>query len=391
MKEKIAAVLVDIVSVVDILIIRLRNRRKISQDNRLILVRLDAIGDFVMWLDAAKAFREEGFDKIILICNQVCRDIAVNTCYFDEVIGVDYGKLRRTSRIKYRWSIHRLLKHIEGKRAVQCTYSKEIFSDVVMSAITAEEKITVDSPQITTARWTYRFTKIIYQKIIQTPQEFISEIKRNAIFTGHVLGKEIKSGVPILKDVENAQKKVPKEDYYLLFLGASEPERMWPVERFAKIAERLFCDERYAKLKCCIGGSKQERYLYEQFCQEYRRNNVIDKVGKTTLPELIEIIRKAEFIITNDTSAVHFAAAVDTPAICLWGPWEYGRFLPYDVEQKDHRKLPIVCYHEMDCRNCLLQGTHKTRECEQFILKHGIRKCLDQVAVEDVMQKLKFL
>lgn len=391
MIKRISSVLVNIVSIVDILIIRLRNRREILQDNSLILVRLDAIGDFVMWLDAAKAFREENYDKIILICNQVCRDIAVNTGYFDEVIGVDYGKLRRTSRIKYRWSIHRLLKPIHGKRAVQCTYSKEIFSDVVMSAITAEEKITMDSPQIITARWTYRYTEKIYQQIMQTTQEFISEIRRNAIFTGHVLRKEIKSGVPVLRDVESAKKNVPQEDYYLLFLGASEPERMWPVERFAQIAEVLFCDERYAKLKCCIGGSKQERYLYEQFCQAYSRDNVIDRIGKTTLPELIEIIRKAEFVITNDTSAVHFAAAVDTQAICLWGPWEYGRFLPYDVEQKDHRKLPIVCYHETDCRNCLLQGTHKTRECEQFILKHGIRKCLDKITVEDVMQKLQFL
>lgn len=390
MKDKIAAVLVNMVSVVDMLILRLRNRKKVLQDNRLILVRLDAIGDFVMWLHAAKVFREANFDKVVLICNQVCRDIAVNTGYFDEVIGIDYAKLRHTSQIKYRWSMHRVLKPIEGKRAIQCTYSKEIFSDMVMSAVTAEEKITMDSPRTTAARWTYRLTSKIYQRIIKTPKEFIHEIRRNAVFTGQVLGKDIKSGVPVLQEVESAKKNVPQEDYYLLFLGASEPERMWPVERFAQIAEMLFCDERYTKLKCCIGGSIQERYLYERFCREYGRDNVIDKVGKTTLPELIEIIRKAEFIITNDTGAVHIAAAVNTQAICIWGPWEYGRFLPYDVERIEDKKLPIVCYHEMDCGNCLLEGTRKTRECERFILQHGIRKCLDKITVEDVMRKLDF-
>ena len=83
-------------------------------------------------------------------------------------------------------------------------------------------------------------------------------------------------------------------------------------------------------------------------------------MGQTSLPELIEIIRGAEFMVTNDTSAVHFAAAVNTQAFCIWGPWEYGRFLPYEVELTEGRNLPIVCYHDMKCRNCLLDGVDKT-------------------------------
>lgn len=389
MKKRIESFLVNIVSVADILIIRMRNRKASVQNKDMVLVRLDAIGDFVMWLDAAKEFAQVRDGKVILICNQACSEIAYNTGYFDEVIGVNYGKLRHTSQVKYRWSMHRLLKNVKADWAVQCTYSKEIFSDMVMSAVEANEKITIDSPKTILSRWTYRFAEPIYQKVIATPKEHMMEIHRNTLFAGQVLNREIRSGVPFIKKVEAAQSKVPENRYFILFPGASESERMWQIDRFAELASRLHERVEYRDLKCCLCGGKDEAYLGDIFIEKYvPKEKIINRMGETSLTELIEIIRGAEFIVTNDTSAVHFAAAVNTQAFCIWGPWEYGRFLPYAVEKSENRRLPVVCYHETECRNCLLDGTGKTAECSQSISKRGIRKCLDAVTVDDVMEKI---
>ncbi len=388
-KKKFALLLVDIVSVADLLFIRMRNRKNGTKNKDMVLVRLDAIGDFVMWLDAAKEFGQDREGKLVLICNQVCSEIASNTGYFDEVIGVNYGKLRHTSQVKYRWSVHNLLRNVKANQAVQCTYSKEIFSDMVMSAVAANEKITIDSPETISSRWTYRFAKPIYQKVITTPKEHVMEIHRNALFAGKVLNREIQSGVPFIKEVKAAQSKVPEERYFILFPGASETERMWQLDRFVELAMRLHKRAEYRELKCCLCGGKEEAHLGELFIEKYAvKEKVINRMGRTSLPELIEIIRRAEFIVTNDTSAVHFAAAVNTQAFCIWGPWEYGRFLPYTVDRQENRKLPIMCYHEAECRNCLLDGSGKTVECKQYISKRGIRKCLDAVTVDDVMEKL---
>lgn len=389
MKKAIESLLVAIVSAVDLLIIRTRNRRCDAHNSDMILVRLDAIGDFVMWLDAAKEFKQSTDGRVILICNQVCSEIAHNTGYFDEVIGVNYGKLRHTSQVKYRWSMHRLLREVRVRQAVQCTYSKEIFSDMVMSAVTACEKITIDSPETITSRWTYRLAEPIYQKVIVTPQGHMMEIHRNILFTGQVLNRELWSGVPFLKEVETARSKVPSEKYFVLFPGASEPERMWQIDRFVELAMRLHEKAEYREWKCCLCGGKEEAYLGELFIKKcHLKDEIIDRMGQTSLPELIEVIRSAELIITNDTSAVHFAAAVNTQAFCIWGPWEYGRFLPYEVELTEERNLPVVCYHDTDCRNCLLDGVEKTAECRQYIGEHGVRKCLDAVTVDDVMEKI---
>ncbi|MDE6386395.1 MAG: hypothetical protein K2L82_01160 [Lachnospiraceae bacterium] len=390
MKKGIESLLVAIVSLADLLIIRMRNRRSDVQSNDMVLVRLDAIGDFVMWLDAAKEFRQGLDGRVILICNQVCSEIARNTGYFDEIIGVNYGKLRHTSQVKYRWSMHRLLQGVHGGQAIQCTYSKEIFSDMVMSAVTAYEKITIDSPETITSRFTYRLAGPIYQKVVVTPRNHIMEIHRNALFTRQIVKREIQSGVPLFKEVETVRGKVPSDKYFVLFPGASEPERMWQIERFAELAERLHESAQYGQLKCCLCGGKEEAYLGEKFAKRYApKEMLIDRMGETSLLELIEIIRGAEFIVTNDTSAVHFAAAVNTQAFCIWGPWEYGRFLPYEVELTEGRNLPVVCYHDTKCRNCLLDGVDKTAECRQYIREHGIRKCLDAVTVDDVMERIE--
>lgn len=388
-KKNMTSILVNIVSVMDLLIIRIRNRKGNVQNEGMVLVRLDAIGDFVMWLDAAKEFRKDWSGRITLICNQVCSEIAANTGYFDEVIGVNYGKLRHTSQVKYRWSMHRRFKNVKANRVVQCTYSKEIFSDMVMSAVGANEKITIDSPEAISSRWSYRLAEPIYQQVIVTPKEHMMEIRRNALFTGRVLGKEIQSGVPFIEEVGKARSKVPAGRYYILFLGASEQERVWPMAYFAELAEKLHESVEYEGLKCCLCGGKEETYLASEFTARYcPKEKIVNRVGQTTLPELIEVIRSAEFIVTNDTSAVHFAAAVNTQAFCIWGPWEYGRFLPYVVDKAEGRKLPAVCYHETECRNCLLDDRGKTSECMRFIRREGIRKCLSMVTADNVMGKI---
>ena len=57
-----------------------------------------------------------------------------------------------------------------------------------------------------------------------------------------------------------------------------------------------------------------------------------DMTGKTTLPQLAKLISLSKILISNETSAVHFAAAVGTPFVCLSNGNHFGRFNPYPKE-----------------------------------------------------------
>jgi ADP-heptose:LPS heptosyltransferase len=99
--------------------------------------------------------------------------------------------------------------------------------------------------------------------------------------------------------------------------------------------------------------------------------------GKTTLQELAELIRGAEILISNETSAVHIAAAVGTNSVCILGGGHFGRFLPYPKHVKGAR--PIVADKYMPCFNC-------NWKCEWPHEPSGAVPCVTGVSIEQVLR-----
>ena len=56
----------------------------------IVLIRLDAIGDFIIWLDSAKEFRViYPSERIVLIANSSWASLAKTMPYWDEVLPLD--------------------------------------------------------------------------------------------------------------------------------------------------------------------------------------------------------------------------------------------------------------------------------------------------------------
>ena len=73
-----------------------------------LLVRQDAIGDFILWLDTAKEYRQlypPQKYKIILVGNASWCDLAQELPYWDEIITIDLKRFKTISR--YRWNFLR--------------------------------------------------------------------------------------------------------------------------------------------------------------------------------------------------------------------------------------------------------------------------------------------
>jgi len=71
-------------------------------NNGVLLVRLDAIGDFILWLDSAKEYRRlYPGEKITLYANSAWSDLAKLLPYWDRVVPVDVHLFSK--RTFYRW------------------------------------------------------------------------------------------------------------------------------------------------------------------------------------------------------------------------------------------------------------------------------------------------
>ena len=154
---------------------------------------------------------------------------------------------------------------------------------------------------------------------------------------------------------------------------------MWAIHNFAQIGDYV-CEKTGWRAYAC--GSREEQVLYEHL----NRPQIVDYFGKTTLMELAEVIRHAKLVISNDTSGIHFAAAVNTPSVCILGEYNYGRFLPYDYDREYGSELKpmIVCHAGMDCKRCA--AGKMTSECNACMASTGRYLCVDKVTVSQVKE-----
>ena len=96
--------------------------------------------------------------------------------------------------------------------------------------------------------------------------------------------------------------------------GSQRPEKMWPIEKYREVIQRLSED---SKNVIVITGSKVEKGLPLKF---YKRN-VIDLRGEINLLEFSALLSYADIVVGNDSSPIHIASGFEKPfVIGIFGP-----------------------------------------------------------------------
>ncbi len=107
--------------------------------------------------------------------------------------------------------------------------------------------------------------------------------------------------------------------------SARWPTKRWPAESFAAVGDRL---QQQVGVRVVVVGGVEDRPVGEAVMRAMR-TAPIDLAGKTTMKELIALLRRLRLFITNDSGPMHLAAAVGTPVIALFGPTDPARTGPY--------------------------------------------------------------
>lgn len=117
--------------------------------------------------------------------------------------------------------------------------------------------------------------------------------------------------------------------------------KQWPSERFAAVGDQL----QQQGVRVVIIGDMGSRPLAEMI-GHHMRTKPIDLVGKTTVKELIALLRRARVLITNDSGPMHLAAALETPVVALFGPTDPRKTGPYGAGH-------VVLRSGVPCSPCL--------------------------------------
>ncbi len=112
--------------------------------------------------------------------------------------------------------------------------------------------------------------------------------------------------------------------YGALILGANWPNKIWPQEHFAALADAMYAE---GIIPVLVGGpgDAQLAALTAKQCAI----PPLDLTGKTTLKQLSAILQQAAVVVGGDTGPLHLAAALGAPTLALMGPTDEQRNGPY--------------------------------------------------------------
>lgn len=350
-------------------------RKVDASDDTVVIVRVDAIGDFVIWLASAHALvAYHRPRRIVLIANQLFADLARASGIFDEVIPLDVRAFKKNR--SYRFSTLRQVRRLGAKIAVHPCYSRSFWTgDALIRATDAADRIGQYGDLNNIQPWQKRLSDRWYTQLTPAVAASHHELQRNANFLlalGAADGSLACARLEPSGDLPAALSS--SRPYFVIVPGAGSTRRMWPTARFSDLARRVAIER---DLRLVICGSASERDLAAEISAQVALEDTLVLTGRTSLPELVEVIRGATLTVANDSAAIHIAVAVGSPSLCLLGGGHFARFLPYPerVENVTAVNRPACVHAAMSCFNCNWQ-------CTQPHAPLGPYPCIEAISFE---------
>jgi ADP-heptose:LPS heptosyltransferase len=101
--------------------------------------------------------------------------------------------------------------------------------------------------------------------------------------------------------------------------------KQWDPERFAEVARRLVATTEAAIV---LTGASVDRPLVDIVKRQLPPERAIDLAGHVDLLTLAAVLERVDLLITGDTGPMHLANAVGTPVVAVFGPSDPARYGP---------------------------------------------------------------
>jgi hypothetical protein len=292
-----------------------------------VIVKPDALGDFTIFSTflGCLLVNEYAQKKVLFIGNVACKNLATA---FDFPSNLDFfwvDRKRFNRSPLYRFYKVLELRKINCRLLICPIYGCDQFvTEYIVRAIPSPSKLTMrgDSIPAPASQHSEVYTKK-FPPLSGYP--FESDSHRHFLSQVHVTHALRTVKAAPIKPADFSAFDLPSL-YYVVFIGASDPRRRWSVNNFIELCDRLEGVYQGTPVFC---GSKEDadRVLQLGVSHLIRGINI---VGKTTMAQLVTIIGKADFLVSNESCAPHIAyvSACNNSYVISNGN-HLGRFCPY--------------------------------------------------------------
>ena len=329
----------------------------------LLVVRLDRIGDVVLWLPSAQrlieAWRRRGF-RVIVIVRTECAALVQGLSGVDQVLMMDCRRVRLDPVYRARLLLE--VRRCGAEVAIEPTVSRvPALGDAVVRFSGAARRVGWKGDRNRATRLEKHFGDRAYTELVPNPLDEASELRRNEAFLDRIdVPAERFERVPLPRRALEGRGLPARR--YVLVPGAGDP----------RLAGLIHRKTGWVGVICGSGGDRPAA----RCIMAETDAPLIDLTGETALAQLVDVIAGSALVVSNETGAIHIAAALRVPGVCVTGGGHYGRFVPYPASRLFDHVAPRVVHHPMPCFGC-------NWECPRRPAPGGCAPCVDGVTVED--------
>ncbi len=298
----------------------------LSNQSKVLFIALTGIGNVIM-LTPALANIKKNFpkSKVTVLIDSYTKDVLKNNKDVDEIL-IYPARKNLFSRLLF------LLK-LRGEKFDVCFYSYPNYN--IMSAFLS---------YLTGARYRVNF---YYKFMWKEKCGFLNTISVNADNDTHDVDKNLNllkacnlgiysknMIIPATKEdktyVDTLLKgKVKKSDTLIgVHIGSDDLDKIWKTNNFAALVEEI--TER-GNIKVILVGAAKEKSLVEKF-SEFNSPKVVNLMGRTTIPQTTEVIKRCKIFVANDSAPMHMAVVAGTKVISIFIASDFRRTGPYGKE-----------------------------------------------------------
>lgn len=149
-----------------------------------------------------------------------------------------------------------------------------------------------------------------------------------------------------------------EQPFAAVVLGTTWETKNWHYPGYLGLIERIIAGR---KLKVVLLGDRSQTALAEKLTAKIDSPDLIDLTNRTSLTQLVAVLKAATIGVGPDSGPGHVAAAIHTPFVTLFGPTSPRRTAPFGCEG-------LVVKAEMDCAPCYRKRrSDRKNECMHSI------------------------
>ena len=331
---------------------------------RIVVIRLDRLGDVVLSLPVVQELRKHFPDVYIaMMVRPACVDVVRGHPAIDEVLVYDKDGLHRSLRATIRFA--RTVRKAQFDTAIILHPTNRSHCVAWLAGIPMRIGYRRKCGWLLTYRLPHRKQEGAYHESLyslellrplgieaQDPQPFVA-IQPEAVHRVEARLTEV--GIS------------PTDTIVAVHPSSSSISKRWMPERFAAVADQLATA--HGVRICIVAGAESESVRSAQEMAGAMTQPVLNLAGQLSIAESAALLKRSRLLISNDSGPVHLAAAVGTPVVAIFGRNQRGlsqrRWGP---RGKGH----VVLQKDVGCVTCLAD------QCDIEFL------CLTSLHVEEV-------